>query len=63
MLKTIWKKIQRNPVRALTWTLSGALAVLAFAGVTDGPVVVQIGSILALLGGGERVRSKVSPVK
>ena len=62
-MKTIWNKIKRNPVRALTWGLSALVAVLAFAGVTEGPVYETAGLILLLLGGGEGVRSKVTPVK
>ena len=62
MFKTAWNKIKRNPVRALTWTASAALAVLAYTGVTDGPAVQTLTEILVLLVGGERVRSKVTPV-
>ena len=62
MFKTAWNKIKRNPVRALTWTASAALAVLAYTGVTDGPAVQTRTELLVLLVGGEKVRSKVTPV-
>lgn len=63
MLKTIWNKIKRNPVRALTWTLSAILAVLGFAGVDTGDLGTQIGTIVVLLGGGEVARANVTPVR
>ena len=50
-----------EPVRVAYVVLSAAIAILAIFGVTDGDLVQTLGQIVVLIGGGEAVRSRVSP--
>lgn len=50
-----------EPVRVAYVVLSAAVAILAIFGVTDGDLVQTLTQIVVLIGGGEAVRSRVSP--
>lgn len=50
-----------EPVRVAYVVLSAAIAILAIFGVTDGDLVQTLTQIVVLIGGGEAVRSRVSP--
>lgn len=52
-----------EPVRVAYVILSAAIAILAIFGVTDGDLVETLSQIVVLIGGGEAVRSRVSPAK
>lgn len=53
--------LRSEPVRVAYVVLSAAIAILAIFGVTDGDLVQTLGQIVVLIGGGEAVRSRVSP--
>lgn len=53
--------LKSEPVRVAYVVLSAAIAILAIFGVTDGDLVQTLGQIVVLIGGGEAVRSRVSP--
>lgn len=53
--------LKSEPVRVAYVVLSAAVAILAIFGVTDGDLVQTLGQIVVLIGGGEAVRSRVSP--
>ena len=52
-----------EPVRVAYVILSAAIAILAIFGVTDGDLVETLSQIVVLIGGGEAVRSRVSPAR
>ena len=52
-----------EPVRVAYVVLSAAVAILAIFGVTDGDLVETLSQIVVLIGGGEAVRSRVSPAR
>lgn len=52
-----------EPVRIAYVVLSAVIAVLAIVGVTDGDLVQTLSQIVVLIGGGEAVRSRVSPAR
>lgn len=52
-----------EPVRVAYVVLSAAIAILAIFGVTDGDLVETLSQIVVLIGGGEAVRSRVSPAR
>ena len=53
--------LKSEPVRVAYVVLSAAIAILAIFGVTDGDLVQTLTQIVVLIGGGEAVRSRVSP--
>lgn len=55
--------LKSEPVRVAYVVLSAAVAILAIFGVTDGDLVQTLSQIVVLIGGGEAVRSRVSPAK
>lgn len=55
--------LKSEPVRVAYVVLSAAVAILAIFGVTDGDLVETLSQIVVLIGGGEAVRSRVSPAK
>lgn len=52
-----------EPVRVAYVVLTAAVAILAIFGVTDGDLVQTLSQIVVLIGGGEAVRSRVSPAR
>ena len=55
--------LKSETVRVADVVLSAAIAILAIFGVTDGDLVETLSQIVVLIGGGEAVRSRVSPAK
>ena len=55
--------LKSEPVRVAYVVLSAAVAILAIFGVTDVDLVETLSQIVVLIGGGEAVRSRVSPAR
>ena len=55
--------LKSEPVRVAYVVLSAAVAILAIFGVPDGDLVQTLTQIVVLIGGGEAVRSRVSPAR
>jgi len=53
--------LKSEPVRVAYVVLSAVIAILAIVGVSDGDLVQTLGQIVVLIGGGEAVRSRVTP--